>query len=165
MNGGWLGNGMKSSYVRIERCASTDCQHARMYDRRDNLTTRRDAWVYDLILSDQRMRDNAQTEHIRINVRRDEFTEAKAKELAEEAGRSIGRMPYALRWNLVSVHINDGPNAWGGSGSGWVLIHDGSTKWYREWGRGNIYDETMVHESGHVSMDIMVHEGMCEEYE
>ena len=125
MNGGWLGSDMKNAYQKLVRCTSTDCLTARMYDRRDG-THVRDAWVYDLHLSDQVMKDGAPTEYIRINVRRDEFTEPKAREHAEEAAKSIGRLPFALRWNLETVVINDGNNPWGGS-YGSILIHAGNS--------------------------------------
>ena len=163
MNGGWLGSDMKNAYQKLVRCTSTDCLTAYMYDRRDGGKVR-DAWVYDLHLSDQVMRDGAPTQHIRINVRRDEFKEPKARELAEEAAKSVGRLPFALRWNIDTVTINDGNKPWGG-GNKDILIHEGSTPFYRDFWEGNIYDETMVHEAGHTSMDVMIHKGMCEEYE
>ena len=110
------------------------------------------------------MREGAPTEHIRVNVRRDEFSEEKGRELAEFYGRATARLPYALRWNVDTVTINGADKPWGGGGRD-ILIHTGSSEFYLNYWEGDIIDETMVHEAGHTSMDILIHKGLCEEYE
>ena len=97
------------------------------------------------------MRSTAPTEHIRINVNKDDFPdEAKARELAEEAGKSTGRLPYILRWNIFKIAIHGGFHAWGG-GSSEILIHTGFSDGLKD--HWEAYDETMVHEASHVSLD------------
>ena len=74
LNGAYNDRDDASSYQRIVRCTSAECDHAHMYSRVDGFKVR-PAWVYDLHLSDQVMREGAPTQHIRVNVRRDEFSE------------------------------------------------------------------------------------------
>ena len=125
-----------------------------MYDRRDNRKLSRRAWVYDLHLSDQVMYPGAPTQHIRIAVQKDDYpTEAEALSLAVEYGKAVGRLPYALRWNVNHLTINGGENLWGGGGHG-LLVHAGYSHLYKEFHKGDIIDETMVHEAGHTSLDM-----------
>ena len=127
-----------------------------MFSRVDNQFKSRPCWAYDLHLSDQVMRPGAPTQHIRINVRRDEFSEVQARQEAEFYGRAVSRLPFALRWNVDTVTINGGDKPWGG-GNRDILIHTGSSQFYFDFWHGDIIDETMVHESGHTSMDPLIH--------
>ena len=77
----------------------------------------------------------------------------EAFSLAVEYGQAVGRLPYALRWNVRTLTINGGDNLWGGGGRD-LLVHAGYSHKYKEFHLGNIIDETMVHEAGHTSLDI-----------
>ena len=152
VNGHWIDEHDPNSFEKV--VLLPQITEARMYDRRDNRKLSRRAWVYDLHLSDQVMYPGAPTQHIRVAVQKDDYpTEAEALSLAVEYGKAVGRLPYALRWNVNHLTINGGENLWGGGGHG-LLVHAGYSHLYKEFHKGDIIDETMVHEAGHTSLDI-----------
>ena len=124
-----------------------------MYDRQYGYITQGDAYVFDLILSDQT--------GIRINVNKIyPFTEADAYYEAEKYGRSIGRLPYVLRRDVNRLTINDGYYPWGGSARGEIIVHtEYAEREYDNYWSGSIIDETMIHEAAHTSIDKRVSQG------
>ena len=85
-------------------------------------------------------------------MRRDEFTRQEAYRHAQEAADSVGRLAFFLRRDVDTITINDGNVPWGG-GNRDILIHTPSSQMYRDFWEGDIYDETILHEAAHTSLD------------
>ena len=61
-------------------------------------------------------------------------------------------MPKILRRDLDDVTVHDGKNPFGG-GNNNILIHTNQATEYRNYWRGDILDETLIHEAAHTSLD------------
>ena len=64
----------------------------------------------------------------------------------------MARIPKLLRLGVKTITIHKGKNPWGG-GNADILIHKGSGEFYKTFWEGDIYDETLVHEAVHTSLD------------
>ena len=67
-------------------------------------------------------------------------------------GKGVSRLPKILRLNIDTVTINAGNVPWGG-GNRDILIHTGSSEFYKNFWEGDIIEETLVHEAAHTSLD------------
>jgi hypothetical protein len=86
---------------------------------------------------------------VEVRVNSEFGSKAKAKVLAIKYAAVVGRLPACLRKNLKTMTIHDGLKPFGG-GSGDLLIHTLQGDQYEEDG---ILEETIVHETSHVSLD------------
>jgi len=77
-----------------------------------------------------------------------EFSQTKAKELADTYARNIGQMPICIRTSITGAVIHDGNNPWGGGNP--LTIHHGQGLSYLSQG---IVTETMIHEATHAAFD------------
>ena len=115
-----------------------------MYDRRDNAFADRDAWCFNTDYTDE-----DKTVEIQVNQ---EFSQEKALKLAQFYGEAIGRLPKVLRRDVQTVWIHDGLNGFGG-GNNNLLIHTKQGDDYVNYWKGDILDETFIHEGSHTSID------------
>ncbi len=79
--------------------------------------------------------------------------EASARVEAEQFGRYVGQLPAATRVGVSELWIHRGEELWGSSDNA-LIIHTDMTRNYDQAG---ILEETLLHESVHVSLDA-VHE-------
>ena len=130
-----------------------------IYDRRNEGSSQgpfRDleAYVYTNYYSD------GTTIETRINP---EFTLDESNIEAEKYAFLLGQLPYALRQDIKSIHINKGLKPWGGAWD-FTIIHTEQTAEYETnnyWdGVGynsdyvaDISQETLIHEAAHTSLD------------
>jgi hypothetical protein len=112
-----------------------------MFDRRANAFVQFDAYLFDATFSD------GLSAEIQVNP---EFGSSEAARVeAEKYAIVIGRIPKALRINVLTVWIHKGMELFGG-GNNNLLIHVGQGDAYIADG---ILEETFVHEAAHTSLD------------
>src|SRR5262245_16906527 len=112
-----------------------------MYDRRVNAFTNLNAYLFNA-----RFDDGLATE-LQVNP---EFGNTNAASIeARKYGIVIGRLPTVSRTRVQTVWIHQGVQPFGG-GNNNLLIHIGQAALYEADG---ILEETLVHESGHTSLD------------
>jgi hypothetical protein len=112
-----------------------------MFDRRANAFVQFDAYLFDATFSD------GLSAEIQVNP---EFGSSEvARVEAEKYAIVIGRIPKALRINVLTVWIHKGMELFGG-GNNNLLIHVGQGDAYIADG---ILEETFVHEAAHTSLD------------
>jgi hypothetical protein len=112
-----------------------------MFDRRANAFVQFQAYLFDATFSD------GLSAEIQVNP---EFGSSEvARVEAEKYAIVIGRIPKALRINVLTVWIHKGMELFGG-GNNNLLIHVGQGDAYIADG---ILEETFVHEAAHTSLD------------
>ena len=103
------------------------------------------AWLFDA-----RCDGGANNFEIRVH---EDFTEAEAASAAQKYGHAVGRLPKVLRagkgkaTGVRKLYIHKGSYSW--FASGW----NGKIGVYTERRHGADYEEVMVHEAAHVSLD------------
>jgi hypothetical protein len=91
--------------------------------------------------------DDGLTAEVQVNA---EFGSSDTARIeAQHYAEALGRIPTALHWDMATVSIHRGSEAFGG-GNGNVLIHTGQAALYLADG---ILEETLVHEAAHTSLD------------
>jgi hypothetical protein len=112
-----------------------------MFDRRANAFVQFQAYLFDATFSD------GLSAEIQVNP---EFGSSEAARVeAEKYAIVIGRIPKALRIDVLTVWIHKGMEPFGG-GNNNLLIHVGQGDAYIADG---ILEETFVHEAAHTSLD------------
>lgn len=112
-----------------------------MFDRRANAFVQFQAYLFDATFSD------GLSAEIQVNP---EFGSSEAARVeAEKYAIVIGRIPKALRIDVLTVWIHKGMEPFGG-GNNNLLIHVGQGDDYIADG---ILEETFVHEAAHTSLD------------
>ena len=112
-----------------------------MFDRRANAFVQFQAYLFDATFSD------GLSAEIQVNP---EFGSSEAARVeAEKYAIVIGRIPKALRLDVLTVWIHKGMEPFGG-GNNNLLIHVGQGDAYIADG---ILEETFVHEAAHTSLD------------
>ena len=111
-----------------------------MFDRRKNAFIKIKARLFSARFSDSR--------EIEVQVN-PEFPASKARKLASNYAKVIGRLPKCLRVDVDTVWIHAGVQPFGG-GNRNLLIHTGQSALYEKDG---IIEETLVHEASHTSLD------------
>jgi hypothetical protein len=112
-----------------------------MFDRRANAFVQFQAYLFDATFSD------GLGAEIQVNP---EFGSSEAARVeAEKYAIVIGRIPKALRLDVLTVWIHKGMEPFGG-GNNNLLIHVGQGDAYIADG---ILEETFVHEAAHTSLD------------
>ncbi len=103
------------------------------------------AWLFDA-----RCDGGANNFEIRVH---EDFTETEAANAAQKYGMAVGRLPKVLRsgigkaTGIRKLYIHKGSHSW--FASGW----NGKIGIYTERRSGADYEEVMVHEAAHVSLD------------
>jgi hypothetical protein len=112
-----------------------------MFDRRINLFTNVNAYLFNAEYSDSGLKIE-----IQVNP---EFSQDVASSYALKYANEIGRLPKALRRDVRTVWIHNGDNLFGG-GNNNLLIH---VKQGDNYIRDGILEETVILEACHTSLD------------
>jgi hypothetical protein len=112
-----------------------------LFDRRTNAWVTVNAWLFDA-----RFGSTKQVE-VQVNP---EFTQSVAEGHARFHATALGRLPAFAFRDIDALWINGGKFPYGG-GNRSILIHTEQTAEYEA---GGWTEETMLHESGHTSLDM-----------
>jgi len=83
-----------------------------------------------------------------------EFSQNVARNYAEQYAKVIGKLPTALRRDVITVWIHDGEKLFGG-GNNNLLIH---VKQGDNYIRDGILEEILIHEASHTSLDSYIYD-------
>ena len=111
-----------------------------MFDRRADAEVTVDAWLFDASY------DDGLSTEIQVNP---EFADTVAAALAEQFGRSLGRLPNVLRAGVEEIWVHDGVEEFGAF-DGALLIHAGQAVAYFN---DSFLEEVLAHQAVHVSLD------------